>query len=306
MLIEKIKSWLHPVINPTAVFDLYTRDGRDQIADQIKIDLDNYCLQLFNDGPRTHLGISEIGHSCARYVWFKFRWMVREKFDGRMLRLFAEGHRQETELAKYLEGIGFAVKLVDVDGKQIRVAKTCGGHFGGSTDGGTHLPTRYGNWPDEILIEFKTANLSWFTKISNMGVVKGKYQHWIQACTYGKKLGIHYVLYICLGKNDSDIDIELLELDWDLAQEQERKAEFIILSQTPPPRLSNTPSYWECRMCPAKAICHHGELPERNCRSCQGASPTNDGQWHCSLWNQTIPKDFIEKGCDSWTPLPRL
>ncbi len=43
--------------------------------------------------PRKHLGASQIGHPCLRYLWYQFRWCAESKtsFDGRMLRLFETG-----------------------------------------------------------------------------------------------------------------------------------------------------------------------------------------------------------------------
>lgn len=55
---------------------------------------------------RDHLGASLIGHSCNRYLWLTFRWAVMPKFEGRMLRLFNTGNREEVRIAEELRGIG--------------------------------------------------------------------------------------------------------------------------------------------------------------------------------------------------------
>lgn len=298
------KSFVPPAINSTFVFDLYTRAGRDDIATQIHKDMVAYCEQFYSaEERRHHLGISEVGHNCSRYTMYRFRWCVEEKFNGRMLLLFMDGHLFEQQAIEILSGIGFNITSHTVDGKQVRVARRVRGHFGGSIDSKTILPARYGNFPDEFLVEFKTANLNWFKKIEPMGFVKGKPQHWAQACCYGKALGLKYVLYICKGKNDSELDVEIEELDWTFAEEQERKAEFIILNNQLPARLSNNPSFWECRYCPAIAVCHYGAPPDKNCRSCRYAEPIENGEWGCHYYHQQIPKDFIPQGCDSWVPL---
>ena len=49
------------------------------------------------EAPRAHLGASLLGHPCDRYLWLMFRWAVIEKFDGRILRLFQRGQREEAE-----------------------------------------------------------------------------------------------------------------------------------------------------------------------------------------------------------------
>ena len=48
--------------------------------------------------PRSHMGASELGHACERWLWLKFRWMVIEKFEGRTLRLFRRGHNEEATI----------------------------------------------------------------------------------------------------------------------------------------------------------------------------------------------------------------
>ena len=86
------------------------------------------------DGFRPHLGASLIGKECERALWLDFRWAVRSKFGGRMLRLFETGQQEENRLIRNLRRIG--VTVLDVDpktGRQWRV-QACGGHFGGSLD----------------------------------------------------------------------------------------------------------------------------------------------------------------------------
>lgn len=285
-------------------FNLETVAGRDAIAEQIEDDIDEYCQKAYSDARRTHLGASIIGHNCDRYSWFAFRWMKTEEFSGRMQRLFNRGHRTEDRFVEWLEGVGFEVKQVEADGKQIRIAHASG-HFGGSCDGNGVLPTRYGNFPDKLLFEFKTSNDKGFKDIKSMGVVKAKPRHWIQACVYAVKLGIKYILYVCVNKNDDELDIELLAVDEAIGELHLSRAQFIINSYDPPSRISNNASHWECKFCPMNGICHLGEQPEKNCRSCQYAQAVEDKQWKCHFYNAIIPPEHIASGCDNWTPLPR-
>ena len=48
-----------------------------QITDPIVEAVDSSMVQEL---PRTHLGISQVGHPCERYLWLSFRWPVIEKF----------------------------------------------------------------------------------------------------------------------------------------------------------------------------------------------------------------------------------
>jgi hypothetical protein len=279
-------------------FDIETFAGRDALAERIQKDIDEWCQKQYDDGPRTHLGASIIGHECDRYLWFSFRWMFREVFSGRMQRLFQRGHLEENRVIEWLTGVGFLVKQVDVDGKQFHIA-FASGHGGGSGDGVAALPERYGKFPP-ILLEIKTQKDERFNILLGSGVQKEKPMHFIQASVYGSRMNIHYCLYIAVNKENDDLNIELVELDWSLANQQTERAEAIIRSTFPPPRLSELPSFWKCKMCAARPICHFGEPAIKNCRSCVQATPMPEKQWHCGHWNAIIPPDEIPKGCEAW------
>ncbi|QIG73303.1 putative exonuclease RecB type protein [Rhizobium phage RHph_N17] len=59
---------------------------------------------------RNHLGGSMIGKTCERELMYSFRWSVRPKFDGRMLRLFERGHKEEFRFVNFLRMIGMNVR----------------------------------------------------------------------------------------------------------------------------------------------------------------------------------------------------
>ena len=106
-------------------------------------------------GQRPHLGASELGHECERYLWLSFRWAKQPDFDGRMLRLFESGQLAEPRLIANLRAIGVEVSDRDEKGGQWRFSAV-GGHVGGSMDGAAlGLPEAPKTWH---VLEFKTAN----------------------------------------------------------------------------------------------------------------------------------------------------
>lgn len=290
--------------NEQQQFTLDNVAGRDLIAARIEADIDEWCQKQYDDGPRTHLGASIIGHKCERYIWFGFRWMYYKVHSGRMQRLFQRGHIEEHRVVEWLQGIGFAVAQVNTidDNQQYRIT-FAEGHGGGSSDGISTLPTRYGNF-EPILIEIKTQKDKKFSLLQGSGVQKEKPMHFTQASVYGRRLNLRYCLYIAVNKEDDDLNVELIELDWSLADAEMNKAEKIINSQFPPPRISNDPSYWECRFCDAQEVCHLNAPVEKNCRSCYYSEAMPNKEWKCNKFVQIIPKDFIPKGCDQWLQLP--
>lgn len=289
-------------LQESAAVDLTVPGVRKHIAAQILADIDAYCVKAYDDGHRKHLGASLIGHDCARHLYYVFRWAKKEVFTGRMQRLFNRGHREEARFVEWLRGVGFEVWDVNEDGSQFRV-KAVRGHYGGSLDGINKPPARY-RIGEPMLCEFKTSGTgASFTKLKEQGVALAKPRHFAQMSTYGKFYGFRFALYLCINKNDDDLHIEIVELDWRLAEDLTAKAERVITAREPPPKLAENEAFFECKYCPFVGICHRGEAPERNCRSCQHSEAIDGGEWYCHVHNGVIPSDFITKTCDGYTAI---
>lgn len=284
-----------------SAIDLATPGVAKLVAKRILEDIDRYCQEAYDDGARKHLGASLIGRSCNRYLWYVFRWCLHEKHSGRVLRLFNRGHREEARFIEWLEGIGCTVWHQDENGKQFRIS-AAKGHFGGSMDAIIKLPPHYGI--DEVVLgEFKTNGTgAGFNKLDEKGMALAKPDHFAQTSVYGadENYNFRYVLYLNINKNDDTIYPELVKLNHQLGQQMKIKAEKIIFSQTPPPRLSESPMYFDCKFCAMAGICHKGAMPEKNCRSCSSALPVDDGQWLCQTHNAIIPDDVIKIGCENY------
>lgn len=270
------------------------------LAEKVHNDIDEFCVRTMSGGHREHIGASIIGHDCDAHIWYAFRWAKKAIFSGRQLRLFERGTLEEARILKYLRGIGFKVSDVDKHGIQFRIADRSG-HYGGSTDG-VGIPP-YPQFPIKMICEFKTHNQGSFRELKEKGLILSKPRHWGQMCSYGKGFDIKYGMYIGVGKNDDDLHIECLPLDFDAADDLHRKAERIILSQTRPAKIALNPSHFECKYCAFADQCHRGAPLERNCRSCENAHAIENGQWGCSLHKCILPKDFIPQGCQSWKPI---
>lgn len=304
MLSELKPVQLSPIAEDKRIhFRLDTVAGRDELAEQIHSDIDEWCQKQYDDGPRSHLGASIIGHKCERYLWFSFHWMYYQVFDGRMQRVFQRGHLEEERVIQWLRGIGFTIKQVDVQEDSQQRIVFAEGHGGGSLDGTAQLPIRYGHF-GPILIEIKTQKDKKFSLLQGKGVQKEKPMHFVQASVYGRGKGLQYCLYVAVNKEDDDLNIELIELDWGLADAEISKAESIINSRFAPRRIHENASFFECKYCPAVGVCHLNAPVPKNCRSCFHSEPINGSQWRCNKWNAVIPKLEIPKGCEAWQQLP--
>lgn len=275
------------------MFNLQLKSDRDALATQIKTEIDDWCASHYDDGHRNHMGASVMGTPCDRRLYLGFRWCGRETFSGRMQRLFQVGHLAEPRFIEYLEAIGFTVYQHDTNGKQFRVSGV-NGHYGGSCDG---VATR-GDLT--FLLEFKTNGTgAGFDGVAKKGVKDAKPEHWVQDCIYGFKMGLKYGLYLIENKNDSDITIEVMELDWSIGEREEIRAGRVINGALPA-KFASSPAHSVCKYCPMSGICHRGEAIEKNCRSCIHSKPVEEAQWFCGHWGAVIPKEAIPAGCVQW------
>lgn len=286
------------------MLNLNILSDREKLEQLLADDIDAFCADYYEQGHRNHLGASTLGEPCWRKLWYQFRWVKEERFNGRMMRLFNVGHSAEPRFVTYLRGIGFEVKEFNEDGKQFRISGAMG-HYGGSLDGMCKAPARYQLSEDLVFLnEFKTNGTGkGFSDVEEKGLQKTKPMHYAQMSQYGYKMGLRYGLYMIENKNDSAIIIKIVELDWNLGLQLEKKATDIVNAKEPPPRISENPAMQECQWCNFKDICHKGERPEKNCRSCRNCMPTDNATWTCSIYG-VIPQEFIKLGCpDNWLPI---
>jgi hypothetical protein len=275
---------------------------RKQLAEEIQKRIDAYCVKIYSEGPRNHLGASIIGNECHRYIWYHYRWVYNKVFSGKQYRLFNRGHREEAKFLEYLRGIGFNVTDVLENGKQQRLSAVMG-HFGGSLDGTAFLPPDL-NVNEKLLCEFKTKKHGAdFNNIVKNGVKFEEPVHYDQMCVYGRFYDIQYAIYIVVNKNNDDMHIEIVKLDHALADRKIELAEKIIRSRQAPNRVASSKNYLACKMCDMSGVCWDNVPPEKNCRSCWKAKPIEDKQWFCEEYNSVIPNEFIKNGCDKWEPV---
>jgi len=249
---------------------------------------------------RDHLGASLIGHSCNRYLWLTFRWAVMPKFEGRMLRLFNTGNREEVRIAEELRGIGVEL-YTDEDGKQITV-RDFSGHFGGSVDGiGKGFPEYPEDW---MVLECKTMNDKTFSKLKDWSVESQKPQHYAQMQTYMGFLGLPYSMYIAVNKNTDAVYTEVVPYHEPAFRSLLERANTIVNAKQAPLKLSEDPSYWECKFCDMYDLCHQEAAAEVNCRTCAHSTPVEGGKWRCELADKFLTSADQRKGCDQHLLIP--
>lgn len=258
------------------------------------------------DGFRAHLGGSIIGRPCDRALWYTFRWCSALKHGGQLLRLFQTGHLAEERFVSDLRNVGVKVFATDpATGKQFRVS-ACNGHFGGSLDGvGQGFMEAPATWH---LIEMKTHNEKSFTSLVRKGVRAAKHEHFIQMQVYMylARPQLTRAFYIAVNKNTDELYGERIQLDRTIGKAAVDRAECIIASDRPLNRISDDPSWYQCKFCDHHAICHGQSAPVVNCRTCLHASPVAAGQWHCARHDRVIPESVQKSGCEQHLYNPYL
>lgn len=181
------------------------------------------------------------------------------------------------------------------------------GHFGGSMDSilyNVPLVEQFGLTKDDpVLGEYKTHGQKSFDELVNKGLAAAKPEHYQQMQVYMTKRGIKLGLYMAVNKNTDE-----LKLFWVIAAPMVGagllgKAHDVITSPVPPMRINNSPSWFKCRFCDHRGVCHMGEPMEKTCRSCAFSKPIEDGQWYCSNWQSVIPYEHTKSGCPLHSPI---
>lgn len=259
-----------------------------------------------NENPRygRRLGASQLGNECDRALWLGFRWADKSGgFSGRMLKLFKRGQDEEERISNDLKSIGVSVQDVDEKtGKQFNI-ELLGGHFGGMCDG---VGVGFIEAPKSPhVIEYKTHNDKSFKALEKKGVKISKPGHYDQIQVYMHGLSIERAFYIAVNKNDDSLYTEQIKYDEIHTLSILNRAKRIIFTSTPPPKISDRPDFFMCKMCSAYNLCHEKKLPERNCRTCTHSTPLGYGGWKCEI-EGSISLDKQKNGCKEHRYIPPM
>lgn len=255
--------------------------------------------------PRGYLGWSEIGTECDRALWYGFRQVGRKAFDGRMLRLFDTGHREEARILQELRDLGYEVWDRDPStGGQIGVSSV-GGHFRGHVDAIVRGLPEAPKTPH--LVDVKTIKAKKFDELLKKGMRALYPKYWAQAHGYMGKLDLERAAFIFVCKDDDRLHVERFPFDQIEFVKYEARAARIIEACTPPQRLSDDPAWFGCKFCDFHEVCHGAKAPAANCRTCAHATPRTDfedsGAWACEVGKPGIQQPTVAHACHRFIPV---
>ena len=254
---------------------------------------------------RPYLGASALGDPCARRLWMGFRWIAREQFDGRMVRLFQTGHREEARVLDELRAIGLEVWDRQPDGRQFAV-QALGGHLRG------HLDAIVRGLPEAPrtahVFDVKTVSSKKFAEMVKKGFRAAYPKYHAQGTVYAGLMDLDRCAFLFVVKDTDHLHLERFDFEPAEFDRLIARAERIIFAAEPPVKLSDDPAWYECKFCHFHAHCHGTAAPAATCRSCAHVTPERDGngRWSCAHHERDLSIDEQRAGCDQHRVIPIL
>lgn len=245
---------------------------------------------VLEEKPRPYLGMSGIGNSCNRQLWYGFHFAsLRDPFTARTRRIFSVGHLFEEIAIRDLKMIGAKVFRVDEDGKTIDLTGKYGeiqeefvgflGHVKGHPDG--RIVGLLENVKKEYALELKTMKDDKFKAFVKFGIEKSNYVYYCQSQRYMFEMGLNVCFFLACNKNDSSYHYEFIVLDRTLVNDLIRKEKYIVISDSPPDR-AYASNHYLCGWCDHYMHCHAKSEPDKNCRTCDFSDIGDNGEWFCN------------------------
>lgn len=266
--------------------------------------------------PRGYIGGSSIGHPCDRNLWYRFHWVKPSHFDADTLRRFEDGHAGEAVMADRLRLVP-GIKLITLDpstGKQVRFDDV-GGHVSGGLDGMIlGILQAAGTWH---VWEHKQVGEDKFRALElakQKHGEKGALEAWDEIYYAQGMLYCHWSRYTrhyltCSTPGGRRIISCRTEANRQVALKLLARGERIVKASSPPARISEDASWYQCKMCDFHDICHQKRIAAVNCRTCIHATPemTGSARWSCA-WHpiEDMPLHGQREGCDQHILIPSL
>lgn len=197
------------------------------------------------DPKRGYIGASGIGHPCSRKIWYELKYPEDKSIkSARVIRILEMGDMIEEMLLTHLERLGLKVlrlkkHLVDDELK----------YFGGHVD--AILPD------DEVVLEIKSAKDSSFKLFQNKGLKGWWPAYHAQVQCYMAFTNLRKACVLALNKDTADLHAEIVDYDPEEYAKLKHKAQAIYNSDSEPPRISENPTWFQCKMCDFQRQCHN-------------------------------------------------
>lgn len=194
---------------------------------------------------RDYIGASAIGADCLRQIWYEFKGYEAEAVPTKIRRTWAIGKHLEGLVIEWLNQAS-----IDIAPWTDLVAEDMP-YFKGHVDS-----VWMKNGKPFAIIEIKTAKDASYMIFIKKGLRTWSPQYYAQIQSYMGMSGIHQTYIIVLNKDNSDIADELVTFDEAFYEQLCRKAFLIANIEEMPPRINESPLWYQCKMCKFNKVCH--------------------------------------------------
>jgi hypothetical protein len=231
--------------------------------------------------PRDYLGMSSIGKPCERALWLATQTPAMP-VDGRLARVFDNGHSREEIIIADLIAAGFPV-----DGRQTEYSDFAG-QFRGHQDGVIHNVTQQPH-----VLEIKTANDGSFKKFQKQGI-KAKPEYEAQVHCYMGYGRYQRALFVVENKNTQELYTERVYFNQKIFDDMRAKAQKILTATTAPEKCADTS---QCRFCSYSLSCDNPpEIKAATQSVIPAAAPRATEENHCMGCCHYLPVSQMQTG----------
>lgn len=271
------------------------------------------------EAPRNYLGMSEIGHECWRYLFYSFRGCAKRNIDLSIekdpdviakealgIRRTGGGHIQEDIMAERLRLLPYITLYTkDPNNEKEQIGfqlllNHFSGHLDGMIKGIIEAPATWHVWENKACGDKKFTELE--NAIMKYGEKEALYNwnivYYAQAQTYMlcSQTERHYLTVVDSG--GIKWTSVRTEFNRKYAESLIEKAKTIIFDNwNIPPKMNQNREFFQCKWCHFQGICHDGNLPDVNCRSCRYREPVQNGENKCLLHKKIIEKELLNSSC---------
>lgn len=217
--------------------------------------LDQAILKYTEKKARGYLGASQIGDSCQRKLQYAYFGTVPDREpDARCLRIFHRGNQAEAWMLEWLERGGFSVP------ERQKGFSSLNGAFRGHCDGVISSgPSDCGPYPR--LWENKALGHKAWRKIQREGLKKAEPKYYGQVQLYMAYLDLDANPGLFTAIDMDSMEILALDVVFDQAEAQRLSDRAVMILKACAAgeqlgRVSDDPSWWECKMCDWQKRCH--------------------------------------------------
>lgn len=200
---------------------------------------------------RNYIGASLIGDECWRKIWYELNLDFQEEHTPRKKRIFEMGHIIETYVKSLLIRAEYQLVLPSLHPTNLEYIDSDMSYFKGHFDG-----ILVDLEENAYLLEIKSANDAQFNIFFKNGVKKWSPRYYGQLISSMGLGSLKGAFIIVFNKDNADIADEFLLPDDNKFQELRIKAKSIYESPTEPPRINNSPIWYQCKACKFNKVCH--------------------------------------------------